>query len=477
MEITPEQVGKLVEEVVKRVKSELDGKGNSSISPSSPSSSDGIFSTIDEAIPHAEKSQAALLALGIEKRKELIAAMRKAAIENAEYLAEMAHKETGLGRPKDKVAKNLLAARKTPGCEDLDSRTYTGDDGLTLVEMAPYGVIGSITPTTNPSSTVINNSISMIAAGNAVVFNPHPSAKGVSNETVRVLNRAIRAAGGPETLLCSLAEPTLETSKALMTHPRIKMLVVTGGGEVVKAAMSSGKKVIAAGPGNPPVIVDETANLKNAAKHIVDGASFDNCILCIAEKEVFAVSKIVDELKSEMKKHGAYEINGMQADELVKVLYKDTNKEHPITNKKFVGRDARVILEQIGVHAGTETRLIIAEVDESHPFVYTEMLMPVLPIVRARDVDDAIEKAVRAENGCRHTAIMHSENVVNMTKAARALNVTIFVKNAPSYAGLGFGGEGFTTLTIAGPTGEGLTSARCFTRQRRCVLKDSFRII
>ncbi|MEM2900625.1 MAG: aldehyde dehydrogenase, partial [Thermoplasmata archaeon] len=374
MEVSNEQISRLVEEVVRRVKSELESKDKPvRASTFSFSGTDGIFSSLDEAIMHAEKSQEVLLTLGIEKRKEIISSMRKYAIDNAEYLAELAHKETGLGRVKDKVAKNLLAAKKTPGCEDLESKTYTGDDGLTLVEMAPYGVIGSITPTTNPSSTIINNSISMVAAGNAVVFNPHPSAKGVSNETVRILNRAIRAAGGPETLLCSITEPTLETSKALMKHPKIKMLVVTGGGEVVKAAMASGKKVIAAGPGNPPVIVDETANIKNAAKHIVDGASFDNCVLCIAEKEVFAVSKIVDELKEEMKKNGAYEINSRQADELVKVLFKDTNREHPITNKKFVGKDARLILEQIGIHVGPEIRLVITEVDENHPFVYTEM--------------------------------------------------------------------------------------------------------
>ena len=352
----------------------------------------------------------------------------------------------------------------------------SGDFGLTLVECAPFGVIGSITPSTNPTSSVINNSISMIAAGNAVVYNPHPAAKKASIETMRILNEAIVKAGGPPALICTVKNPTLETGKTIMEHPDIPLLSITGGEAVVKVAMKTGKKVIAAGPGNPPVIVDDTADIKKAAKDIVDGASFDNNVLCIAEKEVFAISEIAEPLMRHMEQNGAYRLTGSDIEKVVKTVFLQENGKYVI-NRKFVGRDATYIAKESGVNYTGEPRLLIANVDENHPFVTVEMLMPVLGVVQVFTIEEAIAKAIKAENGCKHTAMMHSQNVTHLTMAAKALNTTIFVKNAPSYAGLGFNGEGYTTLTIATPTGEGLTSARTFTRSRRCVLYGNLRIV
>ncbi|MHA2096618.1 MAG: aldehyde dehydrogenase family protein, partial [Candidatus Hodarchaeales archaeon] len=378
----------------------------------------------------------------------------------------------------DKVAKNLLCARKTPGLEDLVPNTWTGDKGLTLVEMAPYGVMGSITPSTNPTATVINNGISMVTAGNSVVFNPHPSAKRASNEVVRLLNRAILEAGGPENVLTSTVSPSIESAQTLMKHKKIRCLVVTGGSAVVKAAMQSGKKAICAGPGNPPVIVDDTADIQKAARGIVEGASFDNNIVCIVEKEVFAFDNITDRLKTEMKNYGAYEVVGDQIIQLANLVFTGKKGKFPIVNRDFIGKDAKVILEGIGIQVSDNIKLIIAEVpDDEHPFVISEMLMPVLPIVRVKSIEEALQKAKKAEHGFKHTAMMWSDSVGNMSLVAKNIETTIFVKNAPSLAGIGFGGEGYTTMTIAGPTGEGITSARTFTRQRRCVLVDAFRII
>jgi propionaldehyde dehydrogenase len=437
----------------------------------------GIFNDVHDAIAAAKRSQAELMEMSMKERKVLIAAMRKAALANAESLAILANEETGFGVVADKIVKNVLAAEKTPGTEDLNPSAFSGDDGLTLVELAPYGVIGSITPSTNPSSTIINNSISMVAAGNGVVYNPHPYAKRVSNESITVLNKAIRAAGGPATLLTAPLNPTLDTGKVIMTHKDVRILVVTGGEAVVNVAMKSGKKAIAAGPGNPPVIVDETANISKAARDIYLGASFDNNILCIAEKEVFALEGITDELKRELVKQGAFELKDNMIDKVTNELFTRNKNGKRVTNRKYVGKSANHILEACGIRTTRQSKLIIAEVDEMHPFVTFEMLMPVLPIVRVRTIDEAIDKAVIAEAGCHHTAVMHSENVTNLTKAARALDTSIFVKNAPSYAGLGIEGEGYTTLTIATPTGEGLTSARSFTRIRRCTLSGGFRIV
>ena len=236
-------------------------------------------------------------------------------------------------------------------------------------------------------------------------------------------------------------------------------------------------KTIAAGPGNPPVIVDDTANIRRAARCIVDGASFDNNILCIAEKEVFVFRSVADALKADMLRYGAHEITGAQIDEITKILVEpDIPFPHP--KRDFIGKDARVLLEQIGVQVGDDVRLVICEVPSAdHPLVQAEMLMPILPIVRVDDLEEAFRLAKESEHGYKHTSVMHSESVSNMSRVARNIETTIFVKNAPSFAGLGFNGEGFTTLSIAGPTGEGLTSARCFTRQRRCVLAEAFRIV
>lgn len=497
LDFSETQMQKLVDDVVRQVKNKMakgyiesrDGGGLHPTQPSSsapvpsdsslaPDSSAGIFGDVDEATAAARNSYEQLMDMSVAQRERLIGAMRKASVEAAERLGSLAVEETGFGRVSAKIQKILLAARKTPGTEDLDPRAYTGDDGLTLVEPAPYGVIGAITPSTNPPSTVINNSIGMVAAGNAVVFNPHPGAKRVSNETVKMLNRAIVSAGGPPTLVCSVAEPSMQTGQAIMKHPEIKLLLVTGGEGVVKVAMTCGKKTIAAGPGNPPVIVDDTADITRAARNIVDGASFDNNVLCIAEKEIFVFKNVADRLKEEMTRYGAYEISGRPLDALVEECLDTSDPSNPKARTDKVGKDASILLSTVGINPGAKARLVIAEVeDPMHPLVQAEQLMPFIPIVRTDNLEHSLKLALQAEHGFRHTAVMHSEHVTRMSIVARAVETSIFVKNAPSYAGLGFGGEGFTTLSIATPTGEGLTSARTFTRQRRCVLAGAFRII
>lgn len=441
----------------------------------------GIFDDMNDAIDQAQRSYKIIRAMSVEQREKIITEIRRLTRAEASIMAEIGVKETGMGRVEHKTAKHILVADKTPGTEDIVSAAKTGDNGLTLVEMAPFGVVGAITPSTNPSETVICNSMGMLAAGNAVVFNPHPNAIATSNYAVDLVNRASKAAGGPEILVCSMKKPTLESAAVMQSHPLIRLLVCTGGPGVVKAVLSSGKKAIGAGAGNPPVIVDDTADIQKAGKDIIDGCTFDNNLPCIAEKEVFAFRNIADELISVMLKNGAYMIDSVQANRLAEiVLVEKTDKKgnvRKIVNRECVGRDARVILAKIGVNVSDDIRCIICETDFNHPFVQQELMMPILPIVRVDNIDEAIDLAVKAEHGNRHTAHMHSKNVDNLSRFAREVETTIFVKNAPSYAGIGFGGEGHTTFTIAGPTGEGITSARSYTRQRRCVMAENFRII
>lgn len=440
----------------------------------------GSYASVNEAVASAKAAFVSLDSYPLAERRLMITAMRDAVRREIPNLSKMAVEETGLGRVADKILKNTLAVDKTPGIEILEPRAFTGDDGIALMERAPYGVIGSITPCTNPTETVLCNAIGMIAGGNAVVFNAHPTAKNVTSYIINLLNEAIISAGGPANLLTEIASPTVESAGELMRHPDIRLLVVTGGPAVVKAAMNSGKKVIAAGPGNPPVLVDETADIAEAAKHVVDGASFDNNIVCVVEKVLICVDKAADALKREMKKCGAYELNPHQVKKLEKLIVERAPQgpgDHGVMNKSWVGKDAWKILRAIGIEASEETRLIVFEAGKADPLVVMEQLTPVLPLVRVADVDEGIELAKKVEHGFGHTAVMHSTNVDNLSKMARVINTSIFIKNGPSFAGLGWGGEGYTSFTIASPTGEGLTTAINFTRERRCTLKDRFRII
>lgn len=435
----------------------------------------GVFKTMDEAITASEEAQKKLLFSKISDRQKYVDVIRRTILkrENLEMISRLSVEETEIGDYEHKLIKNRLAAEKTPGTEDLLTEAMTGDNGLTLVEYCPFGVIGAITPTTNPTETIINNSISMIAGGNTVVFSPHPRAKKVSQMTVKLLNKALTESGAPENLITMVEEPSIENTNKMIENPSVRLLVATGGPSIVKKVLSSGKKAIGAGAGNPPVVVDETADIVKAAKDIVDGCSFDNNVPCIAEKEVFAVDSICDYLIHNMKENGAYQITDPAL--LEKLVTLVTNeKGGPKTS--FVGKSARYILDKLGITADASVRVIIMEVPKEHLLVQEEMMMPILPVVRVCDVDTAIEYARQAEHGNRHTAMMHSRNVEKLSKMAKIMETTIFVKNAPSYAGIGVGGEGYTTFTIAGPTGEGLTSPKAFCRKRKCVMTDAFSI-
>ncbi|MBW6410667.1 aldehyde dehydrogenase family protein [Clostridium weizhouense] len=433
----------------------------------------GVFEKVENAITKAIYAQKKLsLYYTKEDRERIIKGIRKATLENKETLAKMIVDETHMGRYEDKILKHELVAKYTPGTEDLITTAWSGDQGLTLVEMSPYGLIGAITPSTNPTETVICNSIGMIAAGNSVVFNGHPGAKKCVAFAVDMINRAIVKAGGPENLVTTVENPTMDSLNVIMKHPYIKLLCGTGGPGLIKTLLNSGKKAIGAGAGNPPVIVDDSADIENAAKNIIEGCSFDNNLPCIAEKEVFVLDNVADDLIKNMINNNAVLINENDVSKLLDLVLLEKKDENSgfVINKKWVGKDAKLFLEKIGRQVSDEVRCIICEVDSNHPFVMTELMMPILPIVRVKDIDKAIECAKMAEQSKRHSAYMYSKNIDNLNRFEKEIDTTIFVKNAKSFAGVGFGAEGFTTFTIAGPTGEGITSARNFTRQRRCVL-------
>ena len=430
----------------------------------------GVFRDMNEAIEAAKKAEEVVRRLSMDQREKIISVIRRKVHENAETLARMGVDETGMGNVGHKILKHQLVADKCPGTEDIKTAAWSGDRGLTLVEMGPFGVIGAITPCTNPSETVLCNTIGMLAGGNTVVFNPHPQAIRTSIFAINLCNEASIEAGGPDNIACTVEKPTLDSSAIMMKHKDIPLIAATGGPGVVTAVLSSGKRGIGAGAGNPPALVDETADIRHAAEAIVNGCTFDNNLPCIAEKEIVAVDSVADELMSYMvNEQGCYLASKEEQDRLVATVMDEKGR----LNRKCVGRDAKTLLKMIGTEVPDNIRCITFEGEKEHPLISTELMMPILGVVRARDFDDAVEKAVWLEHGNRHSAHIHSRNIDNITKYARAIDTAILVKNAPSYAAIGFGGEGFCTFTIASRTGEGLTSAATFTKRRRCVMVDS----
>lgn len=458
MSVNEKMVQDIVQEVVAKMQISSDVAGKK-----------GVFSDMNEAIEASKKTQKIVARMSMDQREAIISNIRQKIRENAEILARMGVEETGMGNVGHKILKHQLVAEKTPGTEDITTTAWSGDRGLTLIEMGPFGVIGAITPCTNPSETVLCNTIGMLAGGNTVVFNPHPAAIKTSIYAVNLINEASVEVGGPDNIAVTVEHPTMETSDIMMKHKDIHLIAATGGPGVVTAVLSSGKRGIGAGAGNPPALVDETADIRKAAEDIVNGCTFDNNLPCIAEKEIVAVDSIADELLHYMvNEQGCYMISKEEQDALIEVVLKGGR-----LNRKCVGRDAKTLLGMIGITVPDNIRCITFEGPKEHPLIAEELMMPILGVVRAKDFDDAVEQAVWLEHGNRHSAHIHSKNVDNITKYAKAIDTAILVKNGPSYAALGFGGEGYCTFTIASRTGEGLTSASTFTKRRRCVMTDS----
>jgi len=479
MQVDENLVRSVVEEVVLRL------GGNGMAKPAAAAGGGyqgryGLFTCVDEAVAAAREAFERLSRMTLEDRRRIIGHIRRIAIDQCVELGTMEMEETQIGRLQHKIEKLKTLGELSPGVEFLRSEVFSGDHGLAVIEHAPFGVIGTITPVTHSLPTLTGNAVSMIAAGNTLVVNPHPSGRRVAVEGVRRFNEAIYRDLGVDNLICIITEPTLETAESIFKHRGVDLLSVTGGPGVARAAMQQAKRAIVAGPGNPPVVVDETADLDRAAECIIRGAAYDNNLLCVSEKQVFVVERVFDQMMSAMERAGAARLSNTEVEAFTAAAITTVGEgdgKHPVPSREFLGKDAAVLARGIGKIIPAEVELIFGETGESNPFVPVEQMMPFLPFVRARDVDHAIEMAVRSEHGFHHTAIIHSHDVTNMTKMGKAVDTTLFVKNGPSMASLGLGGEGYISFSIAGPTGEGVTTPLTFTRERRCSMIDNLRVL
>jgi aldehyde dehydrogenase len=440
----------------------------------------GVFQDASEACAAAHEGFLRLKEKGVAARAKIVEIIKGLAEANANEWGRIELEETKIGRLDHKIEK-LKIIKLVPGVEWIQPDGRSGDHGITLEEYTPFGVVAAITPSTHSIPTLSGNIVNIVAAGNSVVFNAHPSAAKCAALAVREYNRAIEREVGIANVVTIVEQPTLDSFKAICQHDAVRLLCVTGGPAVVKAAMQTGKRAICAGPGNPPVVVDDTACMKRAARAIIQGAAYDNNLLCIGEKEVFALDSIADELMAEMEKSGAVRLNESQLDRLTKAAF--TFKEgqgagcpEPMVNRDLIGRDASILAKTADATVPEKTELLFAETDKDHLFVKEEQMMPFIPIVRVRNIEEGIEAAKAAEHNYKHTSIIHSHDVEHMTAMARALDTTLFIKNGPCMAGLGLGGEGYLSYSIATPTGEGVTNPKTFTRVRRCVMVDNLRI-
>ncbi|MGE3777469.1 MAG: aldehyde dehydrogenase family protein [Pirellulaceae bacterium] len=468
----------LIRHVVSQVLAEV-GRGGLP-APRKRAGRHGVFTCVDEAVAAARDAFEQLSERTLEDRRRIIGIIRRLAIDHCVELGTMEMQETKIGRLDHKIEKLKTLGERTPGVEFMRSEVFSGDHGLAVVEHAPFGVIGAITPVTHSLPTLTGNAISMIASGNTLVVNPHPSGKRVATEGVKRFNEAIAREVGIDNLICIISEPTLESANQIFRHRGIALICVTGGAAVARAALNSGKRAVVAGPGNPPVVVDETADLDRAARCVIQGAAYDNNLLCIGEKEVFAVASICDDFMRALERNGAARLNEREIESLTRsaiVPVGEGEHRHDAPAKECLGQDAAVLARFAGRSVPDKTELLFGETDESHPFVSVEQMMPFIPIVRVKDVEEAIQKANHYEHGFRHTSMIHSHNVRNMTRMGRFLDTTLFVKNGPCMAALGLGGEGYLSFSIAGPTGEGVTTPLTFTRERRCSMIDDLRIL
>ena len=440
----------------------------------------GVFATADEACEAAQEAFLQLKEKGIAARRKIEEIVKAMAEKNAEQWGKIEFEETKIGRLDHKIAK-LGLIKLVPGVDWLRPDARSGDHGITLEEYTPFGVVGAITPSTHSIPTLSGNIVNIAAAGNTMVFNAHPSAARCAATAVRAYNEAIYRETGIENAVCIIEKPTLDSFNALCKNEFTRLLLVTGGPMVVKAAMQTGKRAICAGPGNPPVFVDDTCCPTRAAKAIISGAAFDNNLLCIGEKQVFVLDQVADKLMQRMSENGAVKLNSSQLEKLTKAAFTITPGQgggcaQAHTNKDYIGKDPSVLAQAAGINLPSGTQLLFGETDAMHPFVQEEQMMPMIPIVRVKSVEEGIERSLQSEHNYKHTAIIHSHDVENITAMARALDTTLFVKNGPSPAGLGLGGEGYLSFSIATPTGEGITNPRTFTRVRRCVMVDNLRI-
>lgn len=413
----------------------------------------GIYEDYNIAVAQAKVAQKKLIELSLTTRINILQAIRKEIRQNAESLSHFSLNEVKMGNLEGKISKHLLVANKTLGIE------YLQENNIDVFN--PFGVILSFIPSTNSSETISDHTIGIIAAGNSGVFCPNPRALQTCKKVIHLLNSTIIEAGGPENLVTLVDAPRRSIINDLIQHPSIKLVVATGSSGIINTVLDSGKRAICAGSGNPPVIIDEDADLALAAESIIKSVSFDFNILCVSEKEAFVLETVYEQFISIMKEKDAYLLTEQQANDLCEILFIDyhSNEKNKIVKKEFVGQSPQTLLEAIGIIPSENIRLLIAETSADHPLVTTECLLPLLPIVSVSNINEAIAHSVIVEGGRNHSAAIYTNNPQNAQKFRSLMPTTAFAVNQSPLDSFPY-----FCCTIATKTGEGLVCAKDFVK-------------
>ena len=415
---------------------------------------DKDLSSIQEArdmVGRAKTAYDAFLGASSEDIDKILRSMVQTIVENAEYLARMTVEETNYGIVEHKVIKNLFASRDV--YEAIKNIKTTGilreDRENNLIEAAtPVGVVLGIVPTTNPTSTIIHNTLCAVKAGNAIVFSPHPKAVKSSATTAALLHDAAVKAGAPVGLVGCLSQSTMEASHELMHHPDISVIVATGGSAMVKAAYSAGKPALGVGPGNVPAFIERSADVRQAVKDIITSKSFDNGMICASEQSIIADAPIKEQIVEELKRQGGYFLSPEETKKVSSFVMTARCGMNP----KWVGQTAVSIAAQAGISVPSSTKILIAPLDgygAEYPLSH-EKLTTVLAFYTVNDWEEACHLSIELLKlgGIGHTFSIHSKDDAIIRKFLQKPVSRIVVNTPSALGGIGYSTGLLPSLTL-----------------------------
>ncbi|WP_028783835.1 acetaldehyde dehydrogenase (acetylating) [Thalassobacillus devorans] len=404
-----------------------------------------------EAVRRADEAQKKYETFTQEQVDRIVKSVADAAYRESQRLAEMAVEETGMGVVEHKLIKNQVGSRDV--YESIKDKKTVGviheDKQNQLTEFAyPYGVVAAIIPTTNPTSTAFFKTLIALKTRNAIVVSPHPSAKKCTVEAMKVCKEAAIAAGAPEGIIGWISQPSMPATTELMHHRDVDLILATGGGGLVRAAYSSGKPAYGVGPGNVPVYMEKSCNVKEAARMIVDSKTFDNGTICATEQAIVVDQNIKEMTIRELKNNGAYFLNPEEKKKMEDVISPIRGKLNP----KIVGRPAVKIAEMAGIEVPGDTRLLIAEEDQigkKVPFSI-EKLSAIFALYTSKDISEAKEicRDLLDLGGRGHTLSLHTNDDQVARMFGQEMPVSRLVVNTMS----SIGAVGATTALKASMT-------------------------
>lgn len=353
------------------------------------------------------------------------------------HLAKLAVEETGRGILEDKVTKNIFSTEYIYHSIKYDKTVGVIEDNAEedfMLVAEPVGIVCGITPVTNPTSTTLFKAIISAKTRNPIIFAFHPSAQQCSAEAARTVRDAAIAAGAPKDCILWVEQPSVEATQKLMTHPEVAVILATGGSGMVRAAYSSGKPALGVGPGNVPCVIDQSADIKQATNDLVLSKSFDNGMICASEQAAIVHEAVYDEVVREMQTLNCYFTTPEETRRLAEVVIIDDH-----VNSKIVGSRPVDIAAMAGITVPEETRILVCEIEgigADHP-LSREKLSPVLGMLKARDIDQAIELAEKMLNfgGLGHSAVLHSQDDGVIDHFSLAMKAGRIIINSPSTHG------------------------------------------